>query len=86
MSNTYDPTKRYTWTPEDKFELSGDEFGIILNAVRAILSTPESARVLLLDKANTAIEGMMARSVEKGIVIEIPVEGPPKEQHLKVVN
>ena len=34
---TYDPNKRYTWTPNDKFELSGAEFGLILNAFRATL-------------------------------------------------
>lgn len=67
---TYDPNKTYTWTPDDKFELSGEEFGIILNAVRGVLATPEAARILMLDKANTAIENVMVKAVEKGTVVE----------------
>jgi len=81
----YDPTKMYTWTPEDKFEMTGEQFGIVLNAIRGILSTPEAARILLLDKANSAIEGMMANAVEQGIVTE--VEKPPTDNpQLRVVN
>jgi len=38
----YEPNKRYTWTPEDRFELTGEEFGTMLNAFRAILNTPEA--------------------------------------------
>ena len=70
MAN-YDPNKRYTWTPQDKFELSGDQFGLILNAFRAILSTPEAGRILLVDRANNAIEDAMAVAVENGTVKEI---------------
>lgn len=79
----YDPSRMYTWTPEDKFEMSGEQFGIILNAVRGILSTPEAARILLLDKANTAIEDMMAKAVEQGIVVEAD---RPQTDNLRVVN
>ena len=63
MTQNYDPSKRYTWTPEDTFEMSGEQFGIVLNAIRGILSTPEAARILMLDKANTAIESMMANAI-----------------------
>jgi len=69
---TYDPAKRYSWTPEDVFELSGDQFGMILNAFRSILGTPEAAKILLADKANEAIEKAMAIAVERGIVKESP--------------
>ena len=41
---TYDPNKRYTWTPEDKFELTGQEFGLILNTVRTYLMSEEADR------------------------------------------
>lgn len=82
MSN-YDPTKRYTWTPEDKFEMTGEQFGIVLNAIRGVLSTPEAARILMLDKANTAIEAMMVKAVEQGTVVEADV---PTGDKLRVVN
>lgn len=71
---TYDPNKKYTWTPEDSFILSGAEFGLILNTLRAVLNTPEAARILLANQANTVIEGTLARAVEDGIVKEAPEE------------
>lgn len=69
---TYNPNKRYSWTPNDVFEMSGEQFGLILNAFRAVLSTPEAGRILLIDKANEAVEQAMAAAVEKGIVKEAP--------------
>lgn len=69
---TYDPNKRYTWTPEDKFELSGAEFGMILNAFRATLATEEAARILLINEANNAVERSLSRAVEADIVKEVP--------------
>ena len=75
----YDPNKRYTWGPEDKFEMNGREFGLILNSLRAILNTEEAAKILLAQQANAAIEGIMARGVETDIVkevVEAPTETP----------
>lgn len=71
----YDPNKRYTWQPEDKFELNGREFGIILNSLRAILNTEEAAKILLAQQANAAIENIMAKGVEADVVKEV-VESP----------
>ena len=69
---TYDPSKRYTWTPTDKFELSGAEFGLILNTLRAVLNTEEAAKVLLANQANEAIERVLAAAVEADVVKESP--------------
>lgn len=73
---TYDPNKRYTWTPNDKFELSGAEFGLILNALRAILSSEEAGKILLANKANEAIESALAAAVEADVVKEAPEQQP----------
>lgn len=73
----YDPNKKYTWSPEDTFELSGKEFGLILNTLRAMLSTPEAQLINLVTQANSTIEQIVASSVEEGKVIEV-IE-PPKE-------
>lgn len=73
---TYDPNKRYTWTPNDKFELSGAEFGLVLNAFRATLATEEAARVLLINEANQAVERALAAAVEADIVKEAPEQQP----------
>lgn len=67
---TYDPNKRYTWTPEDKFEFNGAEFGLILNAFRAVLNTEEAARILLANEANQAVERALAAAVEADVVKE----------------
>ena len=66
----YDPNKRYTWDPEDKFELSGQEFGLILNTVRTFLASEEAAKYQLMMQANNVIEGLMAKGVENNVIKE----------------
>jgi hypothetical protein len=72
--NTYDPNKKYTWTPGTKFEFSGSEFGVLLNALRAILSSEEAQRILLAERASEMIENVLAKSVAKGDVKEVVEE------------
>ena len=64
----YDPNKRYSWGPEDKFELSGREFGLILNTLRAILNTEEAAKIILAQQANAAIEAVMAKVLKQTLL------------------
>jgi hypothetical protein len=71
---TYDPNKKYTWTPEDTFTISGGEFGVILNTLRAILNTPEASKILLANQANNIVEATLAKAVESGVVKEAPEE------------
>lgn len=66
----YDPNKKYRWEPESQFLLSGEEFGVILNSLRAILNTPEAQRILLVERASKLIDNSLARAVEIGIVQE----------------
>lgn len=77
---TYDPAKRYTWTPDDKFEFNGAEFGVILNAFRAVLNTEEAGKILLANEANQAVERALATAVEADIVKE--AEPAPKQTGL----
>jgi hypothetical protein len=77
---TYDPSKRYTWTPGDEFTLSGEQFGLILNALRVITSTQEAQRILLANDAAQALETAMAQAVEAGVVKE--VEDTPQQANL----
>jgi hypothetical protein len=74
----YDPSKKYTWTPEDTFTLSGAEFGLFLNTVRAYLSSEEASRFQLMIQANQVIESIMIKGVEADIIKEV-VEESPKE-------
>lgn len=66
----YDSNKKYQWNPEDVFTLTGAEFGQVLNALRAVLSTPEASKILMVDRANDAIENVIAKAVESGVVKE----------------
>jgi|TARA_R110000868_G_scaffold259093_3_gene516820 hypothetical protein len=69
---TYDPNKKYVWTPETQFILSGGEFGAVLNTLRAILNTQEAARILMANQTNTIVEEILAKAVENGDVKEAP--------------
>jgi len=73
---TYNPSSRYTWTPEDTFTLTGQQFGLILNTVRAYLSSEEAARFQLMMQANEVIEKLMIDGVENDTVkeVEAPIE------------
>jgi hypothetical protein len=72
----YDPAKRYTWTPEDTFTLTGQQFGLFLNTVRAYLSSEEAARFQLMMQANEVIEKLMIEGVENDTIkeAEAPIE------------
>lgn len=66
----FDPSKKYQWDSKELFVLNGSEFGLILNALRAQLATEEAARILLASRANAAVENILGRAVEAGIVKE----------------
>jgi len=68
---TFDPSKKYTWSNDTKFTLSGNEFGVLLNTVRAILSTREAQVVLMASQASDALDMIMADQVAKGNVVEV---------------
>jgi hypothetical protein len=68
----YDPSKKYTWHQDAQFTLSGNEFGMILNSLRGIVSTPEARVILNAASAADVIESVMAKAVETGLVIEYP--------------
>ena len=67
----FDPTKKYTWSQDESFALTGGEFGLLLNSLRAVVSTKEAQTILLASKAADLIEELLAKSVESGVVKEI---------------
>lgn len=75
----YDPASKYTWTPEDTFTLSGQDFGLILNTVRSYLSSEEAARFQLMVQANEVIEKLMIAGVEADVVKEVEEASPVAE-------
>jgi len=76
---TYDPAKKYTWTPEDTFTMSGQDFGLILNTVRSYLSSEEAARFQLMMKTNEVIEKLMIQGVEADVIKEVVEELSSKD-------
>lgn len=66
----FDPTKKYIWNKDDQFALSGTEFGIVLNAFRAILNTQEAQALFQAAQASDIAEHVLARAVESGIAKE----------------
>ena len=76
----YDPNKQYKWEPEDKFEINGKDFGLLLNSVRSIVATEKAAHIRLMLQCNDVIEKMMAENVEKGIITEMPQPIPPSRE------
>jgi hypothetical protein len=68
--NVYDANKAYKWKPEDVFEITGNQFGSILNATRAFLNTPEAKNVLAIYEANKHIDAILQKNVESGVIEE----------------
>ena len=70
MANTFDPNKSYKWAPTDTFEVSGADFALILNTIRAILSTEDAQKIILANEANKVAEAILGKGVEAGFVVE----------------
>jgi hypothetical protein len=73
---SYDPSQKYVWSPNEKIELTGQEFALMLNSIRSILNLPEAPAIILADKANTAIDAVMVKNIESGKIkpADTPVE------------
>jgi len=68
----FDPKKKYTWAQDTAFTISGGEFGLLLNTLRAITSTKEAQTIILASEAGDVLEKALSNGVETGIVVEIP--------------
>ena len=73
----YNPNDRYTWKPEDKFEITGQQFGLILNMVRQYLSSEDAGKFMLMQQTNDVIESIMKDGVNEGVIIEALEEETP---------
>ena len=68
----FDPNKKYTWDMNAQFVLNGGDFGMLLNAMRAVINTKEAQTILLAKQAGDVLEDTLAAAVETGIVVEVP--------------
>lgn len=62
----FDPKKKYRWTPENKFELDGIQFAIVLN--KLLRRKQEIAEEL---EAINVMEKVLEQAVESGIAVEV---------------
>jgi hypothetical protein len=76
--NKYDPNKQYKWEETDKFVFNGNQFGLLLNTLRNVISTPEAQQILLAAKAETEMSKILSEAVENGIVKEVKPEVKPE--------
>ena len=67
----YDPSKKYSWDNNAKFELTGHQFGLWLNSVRAKVSSPEAGEFHLAFESSAVIESIMAEGVKSGVIVEL---------------
>ena len=79
---TYDPNKSYSWGPETKFVLSGQDFSLVLHTLRGILGTKEATNTILAYELNKKIEEIMATAVAEGKVVETPQENGPGPDYI----
>lgn len=70
----FDPTKQYRWNPDTEFILSGGDFAMLLNALRAYLSTENAQLALLADRASRALEEQLKSAVHDGRAVEVSPE------------
>ncbi len=73
----YDPSKSYKWEGEDRFNLSGQEFAILIQAVGNIVKSDVSMPIqggILLDRANQVLNAVLSRYVELGVAREAKPE------------
>ena len=59
----FNPAKKYTWSKDAEFTISGSEFGLILNALRGVISTQEAQALFLANEAVGAIENVLGNAV-----------------------
>jgi len=78
----YNPEKMYSWNPDETFNISGREFGLILNTIRTILSTEQAQHILLANKTNEILEKIMEENVKSGKIIEKIQQNGKEEKKL----
>lgn len=66
----YDSTKAYEWKPEDDFVLTGNEFGLLYQIIKAEVSLPGG--VSIRDKIGVfeLLEGILRDAVAQGVAKE----------------
>jgi len=77
IKNTFSPSKSYTWQPETKFPLSGNEFGMMYKYVLEFLTSPYSpSTTMKMSEVFAIIQSKLKVAVEAGEATELQKEEP----------
>lgn len=68
----YGPGRNYRWEKEDTFELTGEEFALLLNTVRMEATNPQGAPAISIVECHKVLEALLLVGIEAGIVTEAP--------------
>lgn len=74
----YDPSKSYVWTPDDVFELNGNEFGLVYQALKNEVLVPGGTSQKQKVAAFDLLESILAQAVVAEIAKEHIPDPPPQ--------
>lgn len=72
----FEPNKPYKWSPDDIFEITGQQFASIYHALNATVTTKEGATIAQLYEAYSVALSVFKDGVEQGVIVE---DGIPEE-------
>lgn len=64
------PNVAYQWKEDEQFILTGKEYELIINTVNAVLSTPESQKILLLSRVNEILQSKLEQAIKEDRAFE----------------
>lgn len=79
----YKSNENYQWKPEDKFEVSGLELSLLVNATRDFLNSETSRKVLMLREVYNVLEQKLKKGVEEGVITPVVQEPSVDEEEVK---
>jgi hypothetical protein len=75
----FNPNKSYTWGHDAQFILTGNEFNLVLNALKMMLATEEAKKLMVMMRATDILGDVLAKGVKEGVVKEVVEEQSSKQ-------
>jgi hypothetical protein len=66
----------YKWEPDDIFEMNGEDYSVLLQAIRSVAATG-GAPVALIAKSHEVLEALLVAGVKSGVIVEVPTQNGP---------
>lgn len=62
---------QWTWSPEEKFEISGQTLQNFLNLKNEVLNSPETPKIVLALALNEELNKVVQKSIEDGKIVDV---------------